>query len=510
MKETTPLKLPHSPTHGETFEVTIESLSLEGRGQASVPAVVGPQEEPKDYTFEVRKTVPGDRVIAEVESRKKRTVTARISEMLEASKMRTEPRCRHFGRRELPGEGCGGCALQSMSYRHQLANKERTIKKLMQARGVDPGLVMPIIGQDEPWYYRNKMEFSFGDTAEREFALGLYPKGYRYEIVKLDECFLQSEFVSELLPRVRKWAKARGLEPYQHNSGFLRTLTVREGKRTGQRMVELTTTHDEQALMDGEQVPASEIADAFCEFVLEASRDLGAELTSVYWTQQRAQRGEPTRFFEHNIFGEPLLVEEMHLPDDQVLSFEIHPRAFFQPNTLQAEVLYAQVLEKTGLLEKSDKPDTGKTGSRVLDLYCGTGTIGLCMARYAAKVVGIEMQPDAVENARQNARLNGIDNISFFTGDVAKVLDEDDFRSEAGQVDLVVVDPPRAGLHAQAREHLEAIDAPRLVYVSCSPKALARDLAELVDFGYAIEVVQPVDMFPHTYHVENVALLVKS
>jgi 23S rRNA (uracil1939-C5)-methyltransferase len=497
--------LPHSPAHGETFEMVIEGLSFKGLGTAPMPCLVGPQKQPKDYTFEVRKAVPGDRVRVEVESRRKRIVTAHIDEILDPSPMRTDARCKHFGRRELPGEGCGGCTLQSMSYRHQLANKERMIKKLMQVRGVDPGHVLPIIGMNEPWYYRNKMEFSFGDTANREFAFGLYPKGYRYEVLNLDECFLESEFVSDFLPKVRDWAIELGLEPYQNRggAGFVRTVTIREGKRTGERMIELTTTHDETALCGGETVAAAEIGQKFCDFVTKTAADMDSEFTSVYWTQQYAVRGEPTRFIEHHLQGSPVLVEKMRLPGDQVLSFEIHPRAFFQPNTLQAEVLYAQVLEKTGLQTQESR------GTRVLDLYCGTGTIGLCMAPYAEHVAGIELQPDAVDNARQNARNNGIDNVSFFAGDVGKVLQQDDFKEAAGDVDIVVVDPPRAGLMAEAKEQLKEIDAPRLVYVSCSPTALARDLAELEKFGYRIETIQPVDMFPHTYHVENVALLEK-
>ncbi len=501
-------QLPHSPRHGEEFDVAIDHLSAEGLGVAPFQVLVGPQRLEKDYVMHVRKAVPGDRVRVAVERRKKKVITAHIAEVLEPSRMRIEARCKHFGRREEPGKGCGGCTLQSLSYRHQLANKERTIKQLMSARGIDPGLVYPIIGQDEPWYYRNKMEFSFGDTAAREFALGLYPKGYRYEVLNLDECFLESSFVSEFLPRLRRWAVELGLEPYsnKHGTGFLRTLTIREGKRTGQRMLELTTTHDEEASCAGERVTADEVARRFCEFVVDTAADMGAQVSSIYWTQQRVVRGEPTRFIEHHLHGSPVLVEQMKLPGDQVLSFEIHPRAFFQPNTLQAERLYAEVLDKTGLRQAAQ---AGKPTARVLDLYCGTGTIGLCMAPYSAHVAGIELQPDAVDNAWENARQNGIDNVSFFAGDVGKVLQQDDFKEAAGAVDLVVVDPPRGGLLADAREQLRVIDAPRIVYVSCNPKALARDLVELVDFGYAIDSIQPVDMFPHTYHVENVVLLEK-
>ncbi len=496
--------LPHSPRSNETFEIEVSGLSLEGEGTASFPARVGPQKEPKDFVFYVRKAIPGDKVRVLVETRRKRRIICRIDEILEPSGMRTEPRCKHFGRRELPGEGCGGCTLQNLSYRHQLASKESTVKRLIKQAGLDPGWVRPVIGQDDPWYYRNKMEFSFGDTVNREFALGFYPKGYRYEVLNLDECYLESEFAAVLLGDIRAWAVQNGLAPYinKNNDGFLRTLTIREGKRTGERMVELMTTHAEEAFFDGEFVAAEAVAKSFLEAVRESADTHGEEVTSVYWTQKRAIKGEPTRFIEYHLDGATLLREQMHLPGDMVLDFDIHPRAFFQPNTLQAEVLYGQVLEKTGLLDQA-------ADHTVLDLYCGTGTIGISMAPYADKVVGIEMQPDAVENARENARTNGIENIEFFVGDVGEVLETDAFAEAANAVDLVVVDPPRAGLLPDARAHLAAIDAPRLVYVSCNPTALARDLRDLREAGWTVDSIQPVDMFPHTYHIENVALLQK-
>jgi len=505
------VELPHSPRHGEHFDLYVDSLTLDGMGTASLQTLVGPQKQALNYVFHIRKGLPGDHVRVQVETRKKRIFVAHITEYIEPSTMRIEPRCRHFGRREIPGQGCGGCTFQSLSYRHQLMTKERLIKQQMLEHGVDPGLVYPMIGQDNPWYYRNKMEFSFGTTGDREFALGLYPKGYRYQVLNLEECFLESEFTSNFLPKIRKWAIDLGLEPYREGdqTGFLRNLTIREGKRTGERMIELITTHRPQAECGDKMIDATEISEQFKAFILaEAPEDF----TSIYWTQQYVEQGERTRFIENHLHGSPVLVEKMHLPGEQVLSFEIHPRAFFQPNTLQAELLYAQVLEHTGLLESGGREDggQGENKTRILDLYCGTGTIGLCMAPYAQHVVGIELQPNAVDNARENARQNGIDNISFFAGDVGAVLQEDAFIEAAGKIDLVVVDPPRSGLLKEAREQLKTINAPRIVYVSCNPKSLARDLADLGKFGYTIERIQPVDMFPHTYHVENIAVLTRT
>lgn len=496
--------LPHSPRSGEFFEVEITGLSLKGEGTADYPAYVGPQRQVKPFVFCVRKALPGDRVRVCVETRRKRRVIGRIDELLEPSRMRIEPRCAHFGRRETPGKGCGGCTLQNLDYRHQLLNKERLVKYAMADAGVDPGLVAPVMGQEDPWYYRNKMEFSFGDDAQRRFSLGLYPRGYRYEVLNLTECLLQSRFVSTLLTRIRRWAIDQQLRPYDSRSGegFLRTLTIREGKRTGERLLELTTSHHPTVQVRGQETPAEQVAGAFARFVVDLAEELDGAITSVYWTQQRAVRGEPTRFIEHHLHGLEVLHERLSLPDDHSLLFDIHPRAFFQPNTRQAEVLYATVLDMSGLRDAN-------ASHTVLDLYCGTGTIGLCMAPYARKVLGVELQPDAVENARENARRNAITNARFFAGDVGETLHDVEFERAAGQVDVVVVDPPRAGLLPDARAHLAGLDAPRMVYVSCNPITLARDLRELKDQGWHVEAIQPVDMFPHTYHIENVARLRK-
>lgn len=499
------VELPRSPRSGSSWELEVDDLATDGRGIAYLPAAVGPQREPKDFRFHVRKAVPGDRVRAVVERRRGEEIDAHVGKLLEPSGMRIEPRCPHFGRREVDGEGCGGCTLQSLSYRHQLAAKERAVKSFVRRAGLDPGRVHPVVGQDDPWYYRNKMEFSFGDTAGREFALGLHPTGYRHEIVNLEECHLQSEFSSRLVPSVRQWAIDHGVEPYINSDdrGFLRTLTIREGERTGERLVDLMTTHDSTAQFDGDKTDARAIAEAFGAFVEDRARAIGGEVSSLFWTQKKAIQGQPTEWIPHRLAGKPVLEERLELPEDRSLRFEIGPRAFFQTNTPQAETLYAEVLEKSGLLEEESGIETA------LDLYCGTGTIGLCLAPYAGRVVGVEMQDEAVENARDNAGLNGIDNAEFFCGDVADVCETDRFRDAYADPDLVVVDPPRAGLQPEAREQVVSFEAPRMVYVSCNPETLARDLGEFEESGYRLRSIQPIDMFPQTYHIECVAKLVR-
>ena len=486
----------------EEVVVKITGVTDRGLGRAEIEALVGPQKEHKIYEIFVRKAVPGDTVRVRFEHVRRRRCTGYYVEMIEASPLRIEPRCPHFGQRHVDGEGCGGCTFQMMSYRHQLAIKERRIKDHFKNAGLDPGLVLPLKGMDEPWHYRNKMEFSFGDTPAREFALGMHPTGYSYEIVNLDTCLLPSPFAAQFVPLARQWALDRGLRPYlkSRHEGLLKMIAVREAKRTEERMVELVTTSADEATMNGQIVPLQQVAEDFRDFALSAADDLGGSITSIYWTQNHVQKGEPTRWIETHLHGRQVLREELHLPGDRVLCFDIHPRAFFQPNTLGAEILYRQVIEYAGL------GDDNK-GQTVLDLYCGTGTIGMCVAPFVEQVIGIEMQPDAVANARQNAAFNGIENIEFFAGNVGDVLDSEAFEQCCDDVGLVIVDPPRSGLQRDAIEELLKIRAPRIVYVSCNPATLATNLVDLSEGGYDLEVVQPIDMFPQTYHVECVAVL---
>lgn len=500
------LDLDRKPGRDDVLEVEITDLTDRGLGIGRVEALIGPQKERRIFEIFVRKAIPGDVVRVRIEKQRRKRCTGGIVEFVRPSPMRVIARCPHFGRREEEGKGCGGCTFQSVDYRHQMIIKEKMIKGRMKDQGVDPGLVLPVKGMDEPWYYRNKMEFSFGDTADRAFALGFYPTGYRHEILNLSTCYLQSEFTGKFVPAIRKWAADRGYGPYlnSRDTGFLKTLMLREGKRTGERMIELTTSMEETTFVGNDEVSAREAALGFLEEAQRWAREFGSEFTSVYWTRHHVQKGSPTTWTEELIEGRPTLREELELPGGRQLAFEIHPRAFFQPNTYGAEMLYAEAIEKAGLSEEV-------RGQTVLDLYCGTGTIGLSLAPYADRVFGIELNAEAVENARQNGALNAIENVEFFVGDVGSVLRSEEFRAATTKhpIDLVVVDPPRTGLYREAVAQLLEIKAPKIVYVSCNPSSLAANLRELIDGGYKLEVIQPVDMFPQTFHVENVALLTR-
>lgn len=492
------LELPRGPRPDDQIEVEIEDLTAKGQGRARFCAYVGPQKEPRTYRVEVRKAIPGDRLLATVERNRRGVINTRIAQILSQSPMRKAPRCRHFGCREEPGRGCGGCTLQNMTYEHQLRLKRDRISSLLAAHGLTSVDVDPPIAQPEPWYYRNKMELTFAPAADDALALGLFATGYRRTVLRLEECFLQSPESARLVRAVGEWARSEELIPYRPptNTGFLRTLTIRESQRTGDRMVELTTSGDAHSLRRGQQTAAEDIAAAMAERILQLAEDVDAPISSMYWTRHRAVKGERTSLTHEHIAGSHVLREQLRLPGEKVLEFEVHPRAFFQTNTEQAEILYAMVLENAGLLEHGGFDEA-------LDLYCGTGTIALCLAPYVRHVCGVELQPDAVDNARQNARLNATENTEFLCGDVADVLKTTGFGTTT-PANLVVVDPPRSGLRSDARKILVGINASNLVYVSCNPETLAADLAELSKAGWRIDTVTPIDLFPQTYHIEIV------
>src|SRR5690554_3681020 len=252
------------PRPGDFIEVTIDSLTAEGLGQATFQFQLEHETEPRTYIVFVRYGIPGDKLRVRIQTSRRKRISAVIESILEPSPIRITPRCMHFGQRvstqleQTSQKGCGGCTLQSISYRHQLALKEKTVKKLMAIEGIDPGKVYPVIGQEDPWFYRNKMEFSFGDDHHRNFALGLHLTGMRHDILSLEECFLESDFSSKLVKSVRVWAESQGFQPYLsgQKTGFLQSLIVREGKRSGERLIELVTIDDDTTELGGKTVSA--------------------------------------------------------------------------------------------------------------------------------------------------------------------------------------------------------------------------------------------------------------
>ncbi|MBS0615666.1 MAG: 23S rRNA (uracil(1939)-C(5))-methyltransferase RlmD [Verrucomicrobia bacterium] len=373
------------------------------------------------------------------------------------------PQCSHF-------PSCGGCTLQNLPYQEQLAQKQAAIQTLFPS-------ALPIIPCDDPWHYRNKMEFSFSQNKAGEKFLGLVMRKSRGKVFHLHECLISPPWFSDMLATVRRWWENTDQAAYHfhHGTGTLRTLTIREGRHTGQKMVMLTVSGDPRFALTKPQI------DSFVAAVGDPS-------ISLFLRIQQCIPKQPTQFFEMHLSGPTHIEEHLHI-EGQTLRFKISPSSFFQPNTLQAEKLYAAALHLAA----------PSSSMQVLDLYCGTATIGLTFASHVAHVSGIELNPYAVFDAKENAEINGISNFSIQRGDVGQLI------SSLPKPDLVIVDPPRPGLDAAALAGLQALRPSQIIYIACNPTTQAQNIAALSD--YTVDAVQPVDQFPHTHHIENIVAL---
>ncbi|MBD3157076.1 23S rRNA (uracil(1939)-C(5))-methyltransferase RlmD [Candidatus Peregrinibacteria bacterium] len=425
----------------------------------------------------IENTVPGDTVNAHVTRIKPSFLEAKKDTLITPSPLRITPRCTHFNT-------CGGCSFQYVDYTDQLRFKEEHVAEALTHLGAFTNPPMrPITACNSPWFYRNKMEFSFSMNKDDTLHVGLHPKGFRYDVFDLRECYLQHEDIGPLLTSLVTFFREKGMQAYHftENAGLLRTLTIREGIHTNERMIILTTSHK----------PFKHKED-FVHHLLNSTTN--KKPTSIILKQHIARKGHRTRFITETLYGKPHLTEEMNVNKTHKLTFNILPDAFFQPNTKQAELLYKHVLT----LSEIDKNDV------VYDLFCGTGTIGLFCAHKAKYVFGFDINANAIKNAQENADNNGITNVRYEAGDAFKLIKH---RQDNPQV--VIVDPPRSGLGEKLYNHLLTIQAQKIIYVSCNPATLARDLSHLCKHGYTLKVVQPVDMFPQTYHIETVCQLIK-
>lgn len=459
----------------DLLELTVESLAFGGEGVGRV------QSGEKPLVVFVEDVVPGDVATVKIGKKKKNYATGYLEKIVNPSPDRIKPRCRHFGPAAV---GCGGCVWQFMDVQTQRKIKEQQVRDALERIGGFSGdIVLPIIGGDA-WHYRNKMEFSFGRDADGRLNLGLHLKRRHYDVVELTECYLLEPFAGMLVSFVREFFRK-----FEEEKGFdpelaLKTFTVRVGKNTGEIMMILCAENGTENFM-------KDFEEALAPFCTGKK----IPLTSLYFLHRQNIKGRPNTVSEKLCHGSRVIRETLKLPDGHMLQFEISPQAFFQPNTEMAQVLYAKTLEASGL--------TGH--ETVFDLYCGTGTIGLFCASKAAKVYGVELNESAIENARSNAQLNGVTNAEFLVGDVQEILPT--FHQSP---DVVLVDPPRNGLALKVVESVAKFSPSRIVYVSCNPASLARDAALFSKTGYTLKSVQPVDQFPQTYHIENVALLEKT
>ncbi len=457
-------------------KVTITDVAAEGKAVAKVNELV----------IFVPYVVPGDVVDLQVKRKKNHYAEAVAVKFHEKSPLRTEPFCSHFG-------VCGGCKWQCLSYEEQLKYKQKQVfDNLTRIGKVELPEFRPILGSEKTRFYRNKLEFTFSNKrwlTEEEVkqdvkydqmnAVGFHIPGAFDKVLAIDKCWLQDDISNQIRNAVRDYAYAHDFPFFdlRTQEGLLRNIMVRTSS-TGELMVVLQckVTDDEGRRK--------------MEEILQFMADSFPQITSLMYVINN-KCNDTIGDLDVEVFkGNDHIFEEM-----EGLRFKVGPKSFYQTNSEQAYNLYKVAREFAGL-----------TGNElVYDLYTGTGTIANFVARQARKVVGIEYVPEAIEDAKVNSALNGIDNTLFYAGDMKDIL-TNDFIAEHGRPDVIITDPPRAGMHNDVIDVILAAEPKRIVYVSCNPATQARDL-QLLDGKYKVTAVQPVDMFPHTHHVENVVQL---
>jgi 23S rRNA (uracil1939-C5)-methyltransferase len=440
------------PRRGDELTLTVDTLAYGGAGVARL----------EGYVVFVQGGIPGDTVRVEVGKSKRAYAEARVIEVVTPSPDRIEPLAQH-----------PGAPWQVIPYAKQLEIKTEQVDDALKRIGKLDGYTLePIVPALQEWRYRNKLEYSFGKDESGRLICGFHAPGRWEDIVEVTDCMLASEKGNQAREEVVSWCRAQGLEPYDRrtNEGFLRNLVVREGRRSGEIQVRLVTS------------PGKLDEDGLVDATVTANGLLWTKLASVA---------------ETTAGGETALLAGVERLEEQIgnLSISISAEAFFQTNTEMAERLYELALEYA-------EP---KGFERLYDLYCGIGTIGLLMAPRVAELWGLEIVEDAIADAITNARRNEIDNAHFFAGDVRLAMR--DLVEQAGRPDVLVVDPPRAGLSQKIVRRVIEAGPKRIVYVSCNPTTLAPNAAQLVEAGYELTKVRPVDMFPQTPHIECVAQL---
>lgn len=456
--------------------VTITDVAAEGKALARV----------NDMVVFVPFVVPGDVVDLKIRKKKHSYCEAEVVRFVKYSETRAEPVCQHFG-------VCGGCKWQNLPYEEQLrAKQQQVFDQLSRISHVQLPEFNPIMGSQLTLHYRNKLEFgcsnkrwltreqvASGETFDTMNAIGFHITGAFDKILPIEKCWLMDDLQNRIRNEIRDYALANGITFFdlRQQVGLLRDVMIRNSD-TGEWMV-LVQFHFES---EGDQQTA--------EALLSHLGEQFPQITSLLWVDNQKCNDTfgdlPVQVFK----GNDHIFEVM-----EDLKFKVGPKSFYQTNTLQAYHLYDVARQFANL-----------NGNEIVyDLYTGTGTIANFVARKAKKVVGVEYVPEAIEDAKVNSELNGIDNTTFYAGDMKDILN-DEFIAENGQPDVIITDPPRAGMHADVLETIVRANPKRIVYVSCNPATQARDLIAL-DNNYEVKAVQPVDMFPHTPHVENVVLL---
>lgn len=442
----------------EYVTLTFEDLTHEGNGVGKVGG----------YPLFVPNGLPGEEAVVKVIKVNKNFGFGKLIELKNISEERVDPTCHVH---------CGGCQLQHMSYNLQLQMKQNQVRNVMKKIGhLEHVPIHPIIGMDNPFHYRNKVQIPVGEK-DGKLITGYYQKRSHRIVEDLDTCSSQADEINEILPEVKKIVNRIGIEAYdeENHRGVLRHIMIRTGYATKETMLVLVTKTNK---LPGKEILIQELTDKFPDIksIVQNINDqrtnlILGEKTKVLWGEE----------YIHDKIGE--------------LTFAISAKSFYQVNPVQTKVLYDKALEYA----KIDENDV------VIDAYCGIGTISLFLAQKAKKVYGVEVVPEAIHDAKANAKLNGMNNVEFVVGQAEKIMPE--WKREGLDPDVIVVDPPRKGCAPEFLEAMIEMEPKRIVYVSCNPSTLARDLRILEDGGYRTNEVQPVDMFPNTTHVEAIALI---
>lgn len=483
---------------GQVFEATVERVEFPNKG--IVPTGEG--------TVIVKNSLPGQKIKLSVNKVRKGKAEGRLLEVTEKSPLETGTPCSHFG-------VCGGCTYLSLPYEEQLRIKERQVKQLLDGvlnRQEDAWIWEGIKGSPVAYEYRNKMEFSFGDEIkDGPLALGMHKRGSFYDVVTVDDCRIVDGDYRLILKTVLEYFAGKKISYYHklRQEGYLRHLLVRKASRTGEILVALVTTS--QSPYRGQASGEKELLAGFLEVLLDLEREgrLAGKFAGILHIVNDSQSDVVQSDRTDILYGQDCFYEEL-----LGLRFKISTFSFFQTNSYSAEVLYETAREYVGDLKAvgrskcEDGADSdgmngdGKPDKIVYDLYSGTGTIAQLMAPVAKKVIGVEIVEEAVEAAKRNAAENGLDNCEFIAGDVLKVLDQIEEKP-----DLIILDPPRDGIHPKALPKIIRYGVDRIVYISCKPTSLVRDLEVFLASGYSVEKCVAVDQFPWTANIETVILL---
>ncbi len=458
---------------GADVELTIESLAFGGMGVAHLGDMV---------TF-VKNAIPGQKVAARITKKRSSYLEAMSLEVLNESPHFIDVKCEHFA-------DCGGCTFQNLKYAEQTMAKEMQVKDVFRRIGGFPDVeCKPIVTCDDTFHYRNKMEFTFSShefvpesEKKREpadFALGLHAPGRWDKILDIKNCHIQPPIANEILKTIKELTK--DLKPYnmREHTGFLRNVMIRVGANTNEVMINFVTSRDDKKAL-------APIRDSLVSKFLT--------ITSIVNNITTRKSGVSSGEHQTLLHGNEYMLEKLG-----EYQFMISANSFFQPNTVQAEKLYDIVLEESKLSGKEI----------VYDLFCGTGSISLYISKYAKMIYGFELMMPAVQDAMQNAVHNKVKNAWFFAGNLENMFSKNQEAKDLDLPDVVIVDPPRAGMHQKTVEDILEKFPKRIIYISCNPATQARDVALLCSENYKLKRLRPVDMFPHTPHVENVATLVR-